>query len=143
MRTVNYAAIVLGRWSMVGGTAIVSVRRHQLEATVFGTGSPTVVIEPSFGGIAEDWAKIAQQLSEEITVVTYDRAPYGVSSAARDARTPHDIAADLDCLLTKLSVTGPLVLVGHSAGGIYVRAYAAEHLDRIVGMVLVESSHEN
>jgi pimeloyl-ACP methyl ester carboxylesterase len=122
---------------------MVSVRRHQLEATVFGTGSPTVVIEPSFGGVAEDWAKIAQQLSEEMTVVTYDRAPYGVSSAAQDSRTPHDIAADLDCLLTKLSVTGPLVLVGHSAGGIYARAYAAEHLDRIVGMVLVESSHEN
>ena len=39
-------------------------------------------------------------------------------------------------------MTGPLVLVGHSAGGVYVRAYAAAHLDRVAGMVLVESSHE-
>jgi pimeloyl-ACP methyl ester carboxylesterase len=39
-------------------------------------------------------------------------------------------------------VTGPVVLVGHSAGGIYIRAYAAEHLERVAGMVLVESSHE-
>src|SRR6201999_3243714 len=45
-------------------------------------------------------------------------------------------------LLHQLAVTGPVVLVGHSAGGIYVRAYAAAHLDRVVGMVLVESSHE-
>ncbi|HXT92458.1 MAG TPA: alpha/beta fold hydrolase [Trebonia sp.] len=102
-----------------------------------------MVIEPSFGGAAEDWVKIAHQLSEEMTVVTYDRAPYGASSAARDARTPQEIAADLGCLLTELGVAGPLVLVGHSAGGVYVRAYAAEHLDRVVGMVLVESSHEN
>ena len=101
-----------------------------------------MVIEPSFGGAAEDWEKIAQTLAEETTVVTYDRAPYGASSAARDARTPRDIAADLDGLLRALGVTGPVVLVGHSAGGIYVRAYAAAHLDRVAGMVLVESSHE-
>lgn len=128
---------------MISGTVMVSAGLHRLEATVFGTGAPAVVIEPSFGGAAEDWAKIAQELAEETTVVTYDRAPYGASSPAQDARTPRDIAADLDCLLTELGVTGPLALVGHSAGGIYMRAYAAEHLDRVAGMVLVESSHEN
>jgi pimeloyl-ACP methyl ester carboxylesterase len=128
---------------MTGGTVMVSVGRHQLEATVYGEGSPAVVVEPSFGGAAEDWGKIAQALSEETTVVTYDRAPYGASSAARDGRTPGEIAADLDGLLAKLGVTGPVVLVGHSAGGIYMRAYAAEHLDRVAGLVLVESSHES
>ncbi len=96
---------------------MISVGRHQLAATVFGEGAPTVVIEPSFGGAAEDWEKIAQTLAEETTVITYDRAPYGASSAARDARTPRDIAADLDGLLRELGVTGPVVLVGHSAGG--------------------------
>src|SRR5579859_4837920 len=122
---------------MTGGTVMVSVGRHRLEETVFGSGTPAVVIEPSFGGAAEDWAKIAQALAGETTVVTYDRAPYGASSAAQDARSPRDIAADLAGLLAGLGVTGPLVLVGHSAGGIYVRAYAAGHLDRVAGMVLV------
>jgi pimeloyl-ACP methyl ester carboxylesterase len=143
MRTVDYAAIVLGRWGMTGGTVMVSAGRHQLAATVFGSGTPAVVVEPSFGGAAEDWEKIAQRLAADTTVVTYDRSPYGASSAARDGRTPHDIAADLDRLLTELGVAGPLILVGHSAGGIYMRAYAAGHLDRVAGMVLVESSHEN
>ena len=127
---------------MADGTVMVSVGRHRLAATVFGGGTPTVVIEPSFGGAAEDWDEIAQSLAGETTVITYDRAPYGASSPARDARMPRDIAADLDGLLRELGVTGPLVLVGHSAGGIYIRAYAAEHLDRVAGMVLVESSHE-
>ncbi len=127
---------------MADGTVMISVGRHQLAATVFGEGSPAVVIEPSFGGAAEDWEKIARTIAEETTVITYDRAPYGPSSAARDARSPRDIAADLDRLLLELAVTGPLVLVGHSAGGLYVRAYAAAHLDRVAGMVLVESSHE-
>lgn len=128
---------------MTQGTVTVSVGRHRLEATVFGTGRPAVVIEPSFGGAAEDWAKIAREVAGATTVVTYDRAPYGASSAARDMRTPQDIAADLYGLLAALGVTGPLVLVGHSAGGLYVRAFAAGHLEQVAGMVLVESSHEN
>ena len=37
-------------------------------------------------------------------------------------------------------MNGPLVLVGHSAGGLCMRAFAAAHLDRVAGMVLVESS---
>jgi pimeloyl-ACP methyl ester carboxylesterase len=127
---------------MAGGTVMVRVGRHELAATVAGAGSPAVVIEPSFGGCAADWQEIAGVLAEETTVVTYDRAPYGASSAARDKRTPHDIAADLDGLLRELGVAGPVVLVGHSAGGIYGRAYAAAHLNQVAGMVLVESSHE-
>ena len=127
---------------MADGTVMISVGRHRLATTVFGEGSPTVVIEPSFGGAAEDWEKIARTVAEETTVITYDRAPYGASGAARDGRTPRDIAADLDGLLRELGVAGPVVLVGHSAGGIYIRAYAAAHLDRVAGMVLVESSHE-
>jgi pimeloyl-ACP methyl ester carboxylesterase len=127
---------------MADDMIMVPVGRHTLAAAVTGAGSPAVVIEPSFGGCAADWQEIAGALAQDTTVVTYDRAPYGASSAARDKRTPHDIATDLDGLLRELQVTGPVVLVGHSAGGIYGRAYAAEHLDRVAGMVLVESSHE-
>lgn len=127
---------------MTGGTCMVSVGRHRLAARVLGTGTPAVVIEPSFGGCAADWVVLARVLAADTTVVCYDRAPYGASSPARDDRTPGEIAADLDRLLAGLQVTGPLVLVGHSAGGLYVRAYAAEHLNRVAGMVLVESSHE-
>jgi pimeloyl-ACP methyl ester carboxylesterase len=123
-------------------TTMVPVGRHRIEATVFGSGLPAVVIEPSFGGWAQAWRPIAERLADDTTVVTYDRVPYGASGPARDARTPDDIASDLDGVLRFLGITGPLVLVGHSAGGIYVRAYAARNLDRIAGMVLVESSHE-
>jgi pimeloyl-ACP methyl ester carboxylesterase len=123
-------------------TAAVRVGRHRLAAKVRGAGSPAVVIEPAFGGAAEDWDGIAATLARETTVVTYDRAPYGASSPARDARRPAQIAADLHGLLGELGVSGPLVLVGHSAGGIYARAYAVAHPDLVAGLVLVESSHE-
>jgi pimeloyl-ACP methyl ester carboxylesterase len=127
---------------MDGVTTMVPVGRHRLETTVFGSGEPVVVVEPSLGGFAAAWREIAETVAEDTTVVTYNRAPYGASSPARDGRTPRDIADDLDGVLNELGVRGPLVLVGHSIGGIYLRTYAALHMDRVAGMVLVDSSHE-
>ena len=127
---------------MAGVTTMVEVGRHRLEVIVYGTGSPTVVIEPSFGGSAGEWQAIAERIAEETAVVAYNRAPYGASSRARDRRTAGQITADLDGVLSGLGITGPLVLIGHSMGGVYLRVYAARHLDRVAGMVLVDSSHE-
>lgn len=122
--------------------ATVEVGRHRIEATIFGGGFPAVVIEPALGGDAAEWRPLAEKLGCQTTVVTYNRAPYGASSAATDCRTPGDVARDLHGLLRGLGIGGPLVLVGHSIGGVYVRAYAAAHRHKVAGMVLVESSHE-
>jgi pimeloyl-ACP methyl ester carboxylesterase len=123
-------------------TATVDAGRHRIEANIFGDGSPVVVIEPSFGGTAAEWRSIAETLAAETRVVTYDRAPYGASSRATDRRTPADIARDLRAMLQGLTISGPLVLVGFSVGGLYVRKYAALYPGDIAGMVLIESSHE-
>lgn len=127
---------------MDGVTTMVEAGRHQIEATVFGAGVPVVVIEPAFGGRAQAWRAIAEALAADTTVVTYDRAPYGASSRAMDRRTASDVAADLHSVLESLGIRGPLVLVGHSLGGVYVRGYAARHMERVAGMVLVDSTHE-
>lgn len=121
---------------------MVDAGRHRIEATVFGAGRPAVVIEPAFGGSAQTWRAIAEAVAADTTVITYDRAPYGVSSRAMDGRTPGDVAADLHAVLESLAIPGPFVLVGHSLGGVYVRSYAARHMDRVAGMVLVDSTHE-
>ncbi|MGD0701937.1 MAG: alpha/beta hydrolase [Trebonia sp.] len=121
---------------------MIEVGRHQIEAIVYGAGSPAVVIEPSFGGSAGEWQSIAERIAKEATVIAYNRAPYGASSRARDRRSAGQIVADLNGVLSGLGITGPLILIGHSMGGVYLRAFAARHLDRVAGMVLVDSSHE-
>jgi pimeloyl-ACP methyl ester carboxylesterase len=101
-----------------------------------------VVIEPAFGGSAQSWHALAGTLAEQTTVLTYDRAPYGTSSRAADHRTPAEIAADLHGVLQAAAVMPPVVLVGHSAGGVCVRAFAALYPAEVAGMVLIDSSHE-
>jgi pimeloyl-ACP methyl ester carboxylesterase len=53
------------------------------------------------------------------------------------------VVADLHALLQNAKVPPPYVLVGHSLGGIYVRMYASQFPADVVGMILVESSHED
>jgi pimeloyl-ACP methyl ester carboxylesterase len=66
----------------------------------------------------------------------------GASSRARDARTPRDIARDLNGVLDALGIDRPVILAAHSAGGLYARMFARLYDDRVAGLVLVDSSHE-
>ena len=127
---------------MDGQSTRVRVGSHWISITVFGAGGPPVVIEPGFGGNAESWRAIAETVAVETTVVTYDRAAYGESSRALDARRPLDVARDLHGALDAAGVTRPVVLVGHSAGGLFVRALAGLYPEDVAGMVLVDSAHE-
>jgi pimeloyl-ACP methyl ester carboxylesterase len=122
---------------------LIQVGRHRLSATVVGTGTPVVVFESGFGGGSEGFRELAEDLAAETTVLTYDRSPYGKSSPATDDRTPHDIATDLRGLLSALGLEGPYVLVAHSSGGRTVRSFAAQWPAEVVGMVLIDSSHED
>jgi pimeloyl-ACP methyl ester carboxylesterase len=50
---------------------------------------------------------------------------------------------DLDKIASIASPSRPLVLAGHSFGGVLARAYAKAHPDRAAALVLVDSSHHN
>lgn len=120
----------------------VTVGPHQISFRVQGSGGPAVVIEPAFGGNAQQWQDIAGTLARQTTVMTYDRAAYGTSSRAKDHRRPAEIARDLHGVLDALGLPRPLVLVGHSYGGVCVRKFTEFYGDEVAGMVLVDSSFE-
>jgi pimeloyl-ACP methyl ester carboxylesterase len=50
---------------------------------------------------------------------------------------------ELHELLNAAGIRGPLVMVGHSIGGLLVRLYAERYADDVVGMVLVDPTHES
>jgi pimeloyl-ACP methyl ester carboxylesterase len=51
------------------------------------------------------------------------------------------IANDLHAVLKQAGIEGPIVLVGHSIGGEYVRIYTAKFPSQVAGLVLVDSTH--
>ena len=119
--------------------ALYDVGGHRLHLDCAGTGSPTVVLQNGLGGMSVLWSRITEPVSRTTRVCAYDRAGQGWSD---DVGAPQDgvaIAADLHTLLRLAGETGPYVLVGHSAGGVYSMIYADRYPDEVAGMVLLDS----
>jgi pimeloyl-ACP methyl ester carboxylesterase len=112
-----------------------AVHGRELFMECWGQGEPTMVLEVGEGRLHEDMAAVREVYESQMTVCSYDRANKGRSSQAPVPRTGEDLVADLDGLLESAAVPRPYVLVGHSAGGLIVQAYAAVHPDRVAGVV--------
>lgn len=107
-----------------------------------GSGGPTVLLEAGFGATSAAWRKVAPDLSRTTRVCAYDRAGYGFSDPGPLPRDGADIARDLDQALTGARIAGPFVVVGHSAGGLYARLFAARRPNDVKGLVLLDPTVE-
>lgn len=120
----------------------VAVGGHSLYISCMGEGSPTVVMEAGYGDASDVWVEVQPQVATFTRVCVYDRAGLGRSDVVKE-RTVRDVVADLRALLENCPVEGPLVLVGHSIGGLVANMYAHEQPEQVAGIVLVDSSHPN
>lgn len=102
---------------------------------------PTVVIEAGCGWHSAMYSWLQEKLSQKLRVCSYDRAGLGWSMESNQPRDAEHIAIQLHTLLNKSGIDGPIILVGHSIAGLYLRVYANKYPDNIIGMVLLDSSH--
>jgi len=115
---------------------------YRLHLYCTGEGSPTVILEAGAGSPGLIWTYVQPEIAKTTRVCSYDRAGFGWSDPAPGPLGSDEVAADLHALLEAADVPAPYVLVGHSAGGVYVRAFARLYPSEVVGMVLVDSTHE-
>ncbi len=108
-----------------------------------GEGNPTVILEAGAGSPSLAWAWVQPKVAGFARVCSYDRPGYGWSSPAAGPLFSEQVADTLHALLDAADVPGPYVLVGHSDGGVYVRSFFVQYPSEVVGMVLVDSSHES
>ena len=118
---------------------MVDVGGRRLHATVYGQGSPTVVlVSGTAAGPQETWNPIVDPLAAEATVVTYDRAGVGKSEIGNLPTHARQSAVDLRRLLEELNVPKPVLLVGHSYGVMVVKLFASLFPDVASGLVLMD-----
>ena len=92
-------------------------------------------------------ARLSEQWGAQVRMVFYDQRGHGQSGeASPDTYTVEQLGQDLESVLAVMAPRGPVVLVGHSMGGMTVlshaRQYPQRYPTRIVGAAIIASAAE-
>ena len=92
-------------------------------------------------------AALAQRWGEQVRMVFYDQRGHGQSgSAPFETYTVEQLGKDLETILQVMVPRGPVVVVGHSMGGMTVLSHARQFPEnygrRIVGAAIISSAAE-
>ena len=116
----------------------------KLHAEIDGDPSSdlTVVFVHGFTLSMACWHFQRRDLAGDARLVFYDQRSHGASGrSSREHSTIDQLGEDLYAVLETVAPTGPVVLIGHSMGGMTVLALADSHPElfgeRIVGVALV------
>lgn len=134
-------AATLKRFPPPGRMIDVGGRRLHIDCRGKAKGA-TVIIETGAVASGLYYGKAHDAAAAVTRTCAYDRAGQGWSDPAPMPRSLEARADDLNLLLRKARIRGPVILLGHSMGGLLVRIYAKKYPRNVVGMVLMESSEE-
>lgn len=103
---------------------------------------PVVVLLHGFGASTFSWREVLEPLAALGDVVAYDRPAFGFTERPTqwEGTNPYGVPGNLellDAIIDRFADARPVILVGHSAGGLIAGEYARLHPDRVDGLVLI------
>jgi pimeloyl-ACP methyl ester carboxylesterase len=105
-----------------------------------GSG-PVLVFENGWAASHEQWAWIERELAGEASLLFYSHAGIG-GSTIEGAQTVAGLSAQFAQLLDHLGLSQPVVVVGHSFGGLLSALHAAQQPGRVAAIVQLDNTQE-
>lgn len=113
-------------------------RLNGLHIHVRGARGPWVVLEAGIAASSASWRPVADLIDGDFRVIAYDRAGFGWSDARREARTLPSLVGELNEVLDAAHVDEPVIVIGHSFGGLLARHFCMQHPERVRALVLAD-----
>ncbi|MBI0300010.1 alpha/beta fold hydrolase [Streptomyces sp. PRKS01-29] len=132
-----------GDRDVLTGTKKIEVGGRLVNVSCSGSpadGRPVVMLLPGGGDGLEKMAGIQKTLSKKNRVCSYDRLGEGASDQPDGPQTLEGAGKVLTAVLDRVAGDAPVVLAGHSLGGLIAARYAPDHQDRIKGLVLMDAT---
>lgn len=103
-----------------------------------GEQGPSVLLESGIAASCLNWRLVHEPLAASAQVFAYDRAGFGWSPSSRQPRLIPALVEELNAVLEAGAVPLPVILAGHSFGGLLARHFAARHPSKVRALVLVD-----
>ncbi len=131
----NAQELESGFQKLSSGTIWFEYRHHSIKNEY-----PTILFESGALSHSTYWNPVIDSIASFANTIRYDRAGLGRSLPPKDSiRSVIQITNELNELLDSLKVNDKIILVCHSAGGYYGRAFSKQHSDKVRAMILIES----
>lgn len=131
-----------------GGVAIPGADGAILHVEMEGaTNGPILLFTHGWGLSARIWAEARADLGARFGLVFWDLPGLGRSGRPTAGYSIEGFAEDLHAVIDSLPEDRPVILVGHSIGGMTVQAFCARHPEllnrRVAAIVLENTTHTN
>lgn len=128
---------------LISGTKKIDVAGHSVNVSCSGDpaeGKPVIVLMHGGGDGLDKMAAFQKTLAKKNRVCSYDRLGAGASAQPDGPQTFSSTGKILTGVLDRIAGDGPVVLAGHSLGGLIAARYAPDHRDRVKGLVLMDAT---
>ncbi|MFF0227961.1 alpha/beta fold hydrolase [Streptomyces sp. NPDC004629] len=125
------------------GTKKIRAAGHSVNVSCSGrpaAGRPVVILMAGGGDGLDTMADLQKTVGKKDRVCSYDRLGEGASDRPDGLQTAASSGKVLTAVLDRLAGDGPVVLAGHSLGGLIAARYAPDHQDRVKGLVLLDAT---
>ncbi|MFD1934520.1 alpha/beta fold hydrolase [Nonomuraea mangrovi] len=127
----------------ISGTAKIDVAGRSVNVSCSGApekGRPVIILMHGAGDGLDKPAAVQKTLSRQNRVCSYDRLGAGASDQPDGPQSFSSTGKILTGVLDRVAGDGPVILAGHSLGGLIAARYAPDHQDRVKGLVLMDAT---
>ncbi len=129
----HWQSAAVASWSPSAGRAI---RAGNLRVRVLGSGTPVILLLHGMVSAGDSFGAAYDMLSKDATLVVPDLLGFGGSMETAVSTEASAHIAALDAVLSELRLQDrPVLVAGHSMGGVLALRWAAQHADRVLAVV--------